>query len=144
MKSNTRDHLCRGIIKRKSLNNLPFHFQVLRLIESVGCCGREWGPVIWMKSVGCSRSSTIKEQDVYPGARKKNFEVGNEKTGFDGDVCVGACTITAEVGNELEEAKAGVDGNGVATVLTFGLRTFGWQTYDVISSYEFDVGIKLI
>ena len=122
MKSNTRDHLCGGIIKRKSLNNLPFHFQVLRLIESVGCCGREWGPVIWMKSFGCSGSSAIKEPDVYRGACDKNVDVGNEKTGFDGDVCVGACTITTEVGNKLEEAKAGVDGNGVATVLAFGLR----------------------
>ena len=86
------------------------------MIESVGCYGREWGPVIWMKSVGCSGSSAIKERDVYPRACKKNIEVGNEKTGFDGDVCVGACTITAEVGNELEEANAGVDGNGVAIV----------------------------
>ena len=96
-------------------------------------------PEAEIESVGCSGSS-IKEPDVCPGACTKSAEVGNEKTGVDGDVCAevgnektgvdgddcaGACTISGDAGVDIGDVCPGEVGdvcNGVSTVLAFRLR----------------------
>ena len=81
-------------------------------------------PEAEIESVGCSGSS-IKEPDVCPGACTKSAEVGNEKTGVDGDDCAGACTISGDAGVDIGDVCPGEVGdvcNGVSTVLAFRLR----------------------